>query len=89
MKEPTRRQGATINPFTGTTMNGGGGLKGFAAMKENEVGLLEENVLPIKQVYIVDDTLKKSRKGAMCANGGWFYVWEYTPDASVYFVPAS
>lgn len=65
-----------------------GGFKGYASMKEETVALLEENRWSITQVHVVSDELRPNNDGAMCANGGWFYVWEYEPNASVYFVPA-
>lgn len=82
MKEPSKQN---FDPFSGRTS---GGFNGYATMREDKVALLEKNRWDITQVYVVSDKLRPNDDGAMCANGGWFYVWEYEPNASVYFVPA-
>ena len=87
MKEPIPPKSVRINPFTGESTGGQKGYDGYATMNEDELRTLEKNKYGIEEVYEVSDKLISSNENAMCANGGWFYVWEYTPDATVYFVP--
>lgn len=82
MKQPNPRTPVRVDPKTGEMTGGHGGFDGFATMSD-ELGLLEPNRYGIKSVYIVSDDLVSSDEGALCANGGWFYVWEYVAGASV------
>ena len=58
---------------------------GYARMKD-ELFPLEDNRYGIKYIFQVDDKLLSTRKDPKCSDGGWFYAWEYKPDASVFFV---